>query len=73
MHVTINPDDEYELEVTLTFAVPVSSTLPMDPHEMATHMRDTWMSDEGEFAKVLTEANDGMYGDLDLQVRPTTL
>jgi hypothetical protein len=63
----VNDDDTYELEVTVTFAVPVSSSLPLDPHEMATHMRETWLNGDPEFKNVLLDATDG---DFDLQVKP---
>jgi hypothetical protein len=69
----MNPEDEYELEVTMTFAVPVTSTLPMDPHEMATHMRDTWSTDDDALKRVLEDAADGVNGDIDLQVKPVFL
>ncbi len=62
----IDPED-YELEVTLTFAVPVTSTLPYDPHEMATHMRETWANEESQLQDVLAAS---VFGDYDLQVRP---
>jgi hypothetical protein len=73
LHVDMNPEDEYELEVTMTFAVPVTSTLPMDPHEMATHMRDTWSTDDDALKRVLEDAADGVNGDIDLQVKPVFL
>ena len=60
-------NDEYELEVTLRFAVPVTSTSLADPHEMATHMRETWINEESQLQDVLTES---VFGDYDLQVRP---
>ncbi len=61
-------NEDYELDVTFTFTVPVTSSLPLDPHEMATHMRETWMSDDAAFTTVLTEAVESEY---DLQVMPT--
>jgi hypothetical protein len=66
----VNDDDTYELEVTVTFAVPVPSSLPLDPHQMATHMRETWINEEKELLVVLTE---GVFGDYDLQVRPVLI
>jgi hypothetical protein len=63
----VNDEDTYELEVTLTFAVPVTSTLPYDPHEMATHMRETWMSEESQLQDVLAEV---VWRDYDLTVKP---
>jgi hypothetical protein len=60
-------NDDYELEVTLTFAVPVNSSVLADPHQMATHMRETWMSEETQLQDVLAES---VFGDYDLQVRP---
>lgn len=66
-----DPDnDGIELEVTLTFAVPVTSTLVKDPHEMATHMRETWMSEESQLQDVLAES---VFGDYDLQVKPVSV
>ena len=63
----VNEDDPFELEVTLTFAVPVNSTLVLDPHEMATHVRETWMNEDANFQNVLIDA---VNGDYDLQVKP---
>jgi hypothetical protein len=60
-------NDDYELEVTLTFAVPVSSTVLADPHQMATHMRETWINEDSQLQDVLAES---VFGDYDLQVRP---
>jgi hypothetical protein len=64
----VSSDDEYELEVTLTFSVPVTSTLAMGPHEMATHYRETWLSEDPDQLKnVLIDVVDDDY---DLQVKP---
>lgn len=65
--MSVRENDDYELEVTLTFAVPVSSSVLADPHEMATHMRETWMNEESQLQDVLMES---VFGDYDLQVRP---
>jgi hypothetical protein len=65
--MSIGPDDDYELEVTLRFCVPVSSTLPIDPHEMAGRLRETWISEETQLQDALLEC---VNGDFDLQVRP---
>lgn len=68
---TDGSDDGYWLEVTVRFVVPLSSTLDLDPHQMATHMRDIWTTDDPPvFASVLADANDGMFGDVDIEVRP---
>ncbi len=66
----VNDDDSYELEVTLTFAVPVTSTLVLDPHQMATHMRETWINEESQLQEVLAES---VFGDYDLQVKPVLI
>jgi hypothetical protein len=63
----LGENDDYELEVTLTFAVPVTSSLTADPHQMATHMRETWINEETQLQDVLAEC---VFGDYDLQVRP---
>lgn len=63
----MNHDGDYELEVTMTFPVPVTSTLPLDPVEMATHMREVWLSEDTVLADLLIEA---AGDDFDLQVRP---
>lgn len=66
--LTMHPDDEeYELEVTMRFAVPVTSSLDLDPVEMATRMREKWINDEGLLKDVLDDAVDEDY---DLTVRP---
>lgn len=64
----MNETDSYELEVTLTFPVPVTSTLPLDPHEMATHVRERWINEDLELAQVVARAID--EESFDLQVRP---
>lgn len=65
---TVNYEgDDYELEVTVTFAVPVTSTLPYGPHEMATHMREQWISEEADLQDVV---RDYVKGEFDLQVKP---
>lgn len=66
----MNEDETFELEVTLTFAVPVTSSLPLGPHEMATHMRETWINEETVLQDVLLEC---VNQDFDLQVRPVMI
>jgi hypothetical protein len=69
----VNDDDPFELEVTLTFAVPVSSSLVLaDPHEAwpRTCAR-RWMTEESQACRTsCIDAVNGDYGDYDLQVRP---
>ncbi len=60
-------DDDYVLEVTFTFEVPVTSTLVKDPHEMAVHMQESWMNDDAQMREVLNEAVETEY---DLAVKP---
>jgi hypothetical protein len=68
---TDGSDDDYWLEVTVRFVAPVSSTLDLDPHQMATHMRDIWSTDDPPlFGRLLADADDGMFGDVDIEVRP---
>lgn len=65
---SMNGEDlDYRLEVTVVFDVPVTSTLPLDPFEMATRMRETWMDDDIEFTKLLADVPDLDY---DLRVVP---
>jgi hypothetical protein len=59
--------ETYELDVTLTFAVPVTSSLDLDPHQMATHMLETWSNDPTLLLEVVKDA---MYEDFDLKVAP---
>ena len=64
-------DDDYELDVQLRFAVPVTADLDLDPGEMAAYMRERWLSDEQELhglIKVLTQA--ALDQDVDVVVRP---
>lgn len=65
---SMSQSDGFELEVTLTFTVPVTSSLPLDPHQMATHMRETWINEESQLQEVLLES---VFGDYDLEVKPT--
>lgn len=60
--------DEYELEVTMRFNVPVTSSQPLDPIEMATHMRERWINNDEELVAALDEAASGEF---DLEVKPT--
>ena len=45
----------------------MTSTVLADPHQMATHMRETWINEESQLQDVLAES---VFGDYDLQVRP---
>jgi hypothetical protein len=64
---SVSPNDEYELEVTVTFAVPVTSSLALEPQQMAAHMRVLWMSDDIAFAHLMNEL---AVFDYEVQVRP---
>lgn len=61
------PEDGMALEVTYTFTVPVLSTLPMEPTEMASHMREEWMNDDSALLGLLSESVDS---DFDMKVQP---
>ncbi len=60
-------DEDLELEVTLTFPVPINSTLGYEPREMATHMRDRWVEDPEELLEVVAN---GISDEYLLQVKP---
>lgn len=64
------PEDDYDMEVTVRFAVPVTSRLDLDPHQMATHMRERWIEEPSTFVDVIADA---LSDDFDLQVRPVAL
>lgn len=63
----MNDDDTFELEVTMTFAVPVPCTHDLDPHQMATHLREQLLAEEAQLKTLLIDAVDD---DFDLRVRP---
>ncbi len=65
---TTTDDVETLLEVTVRFTAPITSALDLDPHQMATHMRETWINDDLAFATVLGEMVQN--GDYDLEVKP---
>ncbi len=60
--------DNYDIEVTLRFPIPRMWDYDADPHEVSTHLRETWLDDPVQFRKVLTEAAESE--DFDLVVRP---
>lgn len=66
--MTYDPDDDLELEVTLTFPVPAPLRRDLGPREAATHVRDMWVDDPDQFVDVVTRAIGG--DDYVLQVKP---
>lgn len=63
-------DGTVEMEVTLSFLAPVTSSLDLDPAQMATHMREQWIEEPTKFERILQEA---LNEDYDLSVRPISL
>jgi hypothetical protein len=66
--MTPDPEDDLELEVTLTFQVPVSNTFDLGPREAATHARDQWVDSPEELTSVVARALG--TDDYTLQVKP---
>lgn len=58
-----------ELEVTFSFLAPITSSLDLDPVQMATHMREHWIEEPGRLERVLQDA---LTEDFDLAVRPVS-
>lgn len=58
-----------EMEVTVSFMAPVTSSLDRDPSQMATYMRETWIEEPGALGKVITDALDDDY---DVSVKPVS-
>lgn len=62
-------DGSLELEVTVSFMAPITSSLELDPVQMATHMRELWIDEPTKLEKVVQEA---LNDDFDLNVRPSS-
>lgn len=60
-------DDNFEMEVTLRFAVPVAYTAADDPHRQAQVMRERWVEEPDQLVKFIGEA---LADDFDLTVVP---
>jgi hypothetical protein len=59
-----------ELEVTIRFLTPITSTLDLDPQQMATHFFEMWMADPTTLSDVVTEA---LGDDFELEVHPISV
>lgn len=59
-------DERQELQVTISFPVPIFSDPTMGIREHATAMRDRWIEDPGELLELIRDVGD----DYDLQVKP---
>ena len=62
-------DTTLEMEVTVSFMAPITSSLDLDPVQMATHMREMWIDEPTKLEKVVQEA---LNEDFDLSVRPVS-
>ncbi len=62
-------DDVVELEVTVSFMAPITSSLDLDPVQMATHMREVWIEEPIKLEKVIQDA---LTEDYDLAVKPVS-
>jgi hypothetical protein len=60
-------DDNFEMEVTLRFAVPVAYTSADDPHRQAQVMREGWVEEPDQLVTFIAEA---LADDFDLTVVP---